>query len=480
MLQCIFCTMLLVFSYSVKTVAMQTEDQFYESRKSTIQKAYCDYLGADVSKVMLPKIGIALSGGGFRALIESSGFLEAISELGLWDATSCIAALSGSVWGLGAYLAAQQVDPKFSSADLSRLIKKNISRKLLDESIFLNADFEKILTEKRAAGQEIGVVDLWGELILNKLLGDMKGHEQLRFSELAPDSQKSPFPLFTSTIDFYEKSNSWWNWAIAVIAGFAHKYELMEISPFKTQCDCFTQSISTNLLNSYFEKYKLLEQKPEPTLSYLFGVCGSAFCISWQDVFNFIQDCYLMKKPKGLFAMFCEEALDEIKDSIVNGRVCPAQVFNFAYDSAILGSDKYLTVGDGGLIANIPLLPLLKRNMDVILVCDASAGAEKGEFKELTKAVAFAQKRGYKTPSLKKPYWARGNVKVFGDPQDKSIPTIIYFKCDLDTTNKYGTLKLEYTADEFDDVHGKIKAAVQAAKTTIKTILLRKAYSMKP
>jgi hypothetical protein len=45
-----------------------------------------------------PTIGIALSGGGWRAMLSSAAFLDGLSEIGLLDAVSYVAGLSGGSW----------------------------------------------------------------------------------------------------------------------------------------------------------------------------------------------------------------------------------------------------------------------------------------------------------------------------------------------------------------------------------------------
>lgn len=82
------------------------EKKFRHRRLNFIRSALAKYLDISESHVDerdIPVIAIAGSGGGYRAMVATSGFLKAAESSGLLDCVTYLAGISGSTWLLSAY-----------------------------------------------------------------------------------------------------------------------------------------------------------------------------------------------------------------------------------------------------------------------------------------------------------------------------------------------------------------------------------------
>jgi phospholipase A2 len=64
------------------------EKNFIKDRKNYIREKFAKYVGVDVEEIDIediPIIGFAGSGGGFRAMIATTGYLSALQDSGLYD-----------------------------------------------------------------------------------------------------------------------------------------------------------------------------------------------------------------------------------------------------------------------------------------------------------------------------------------------------------------------------------------------------------
>ncbi|KAI9276546.1 acyl transferase/acyl hydrolase/lysophospholipase [Sporodiniella umbellata] len=84
----------------------EKEKEFIRTRKERIREAFAFFIGVDQHEVEvedIPTIGIASSGGGYRAMIACSGYLEGFSDTGLLDCVSYMAGVSGSTWAMSQF-----------------------------------------------------------------------------------------------------------------------------------------------------------------------------------------------------------------------------------------------------------------------------------------------------------------------------------------------------------------------------------------
>lgn len=83
------------------STALSLEEKNYLiTRDSIIKKEAEQLVGRTISTNALPRIAVCLSGGGFRAMLGSIGFLSGLQQEHMLDLVSYISALSGSAWAV--------------------------------------------------------------------------------------------------------------------------------------------------------------------------------------------------------------------------------------------------------------------------------------------------------------------------------------------------------------------------------------------
>jgi len=420
----------------------------------------------------LPIVGLVVSGGGERASLATLAFIAALKDTELLDCALYAAGLSGGSWGLGTILANLRFRPERSIFDIKNELKDRFRFDLSDTSQYNKEALFRVLDRKKTAKQFYGFADIWGHAFLERHLGGIAGFENIKFSGILPqDARSFPLPIFTAAID-------------VSLAGCCcrckHKYEALEFTPYCVKSDFLGCCIPMREFNSVFERGFLLDAKPEPSLGYIFGICGSAYSLSPHDMMQYVKEALAKKSggDKGIVA-------NEIWNSFKTGRVCPPLVYNFArgLQNQAVGDDPYLALIDGAFInsgvekvtdcVNLPLYPILQRKAGVIVVLDASDSAASGECLQLRNAFAFAAAHGFNNLPPMIPFKESVNYKIFGIPGQPEVPTIIYIYNGV----SFRTTKFAYTSEEidqlFDFVYQITTGASDDIKEAIKTRSLR-------
>ncbi|KAG1459738.1 hypothetical protein G6F46_007140 [Rhizopus delemar] len=82
----------------------EAELEFIKKRKERMRAAFAFFIGEDEVEVDdIPNIGIASSGGGYRAMVACSGYLHAFNDTGLLDCALYMAGVSGSTWAMSQF-----------------------------------------------------------------------------------------------------------------------------------------------------------------------------------------------------------------------------------------------------------------------------------------------------------------------------------------------------------------------------------------
>lgn len=383
-----------------------------------------------VSYKHLPNISVVASGGGYRAMIASLGLTQGLQNINMLDSVMYMATLSGSTWFLGNWLA-QNVPLRSFRA----LLQEQASTHLLTTPLSMEASY-KTLYKKVKNSQDTSLIDMWGMLLANSFMRNLTpGGRKVYLSELAPnlDAGNFPLPIFTS------------------VGSFNNDYVWFEYSPFEIGSHELGAFIPTKTFNSKFENGVTTSIDAEQTLGFLMGIFGSAFSVNARDLVRIFKD-----KIPGKTLTFALDKITQIMD-FGGWRVTAAKVRNFTYGmrNQAMREKKRLTLMDGGIGFNLPLPPMLRRDVDIYIFCDASTSSEKGG--ALRKAMEYAQKNGYKFPRIDYSILGEQRVSIFMDYNDPSVPMVIYVQNELD----FKTTKFEYTPSEFTQLSNHMIRAVE-------------------
>ncbi|KAL9560832.1 hypothetical protein ACKAV7_015149 [Fusarium commune] len=385
------------------------------------------YLNGIVSNgTTLPRIGIAISGGGYRAMINGTGAIAAFDSRttgstgkgqlgGILQATTYLSGLSGGSWVVGSLYVQNFTTVESiiygSNAFLSSLWQ-------LDDSILegpndlsvtryyreLYQDFQG----KVKAGYNKSITHYWGRSLSYQLVNASDGGPAYTFSSIANDTEfaavRAPMPLIVAvertTGQLQIASNS------TII-----EFNPWEMGSFDPELAAF---VPLKYVGSAFQNASLFNQ---------------AF-LQIQKADNVPE--FLLKAIKNTLADIGEENRD-----IANW---PNPFYKYNPKNNSNADSTILTLVDGGEdLQNVPFHPLLvsDRQVDVIFAIDGSADT-KTRWPNGTSLVATYErsKAGVSTQNNKFPKVPDQNT--FINLGLNKQPT--FFGCDTDSGNSSGPL----------------------------------------
>jgi phospholipase A2 len=406
-------------------------------------------------------IALCLSGGGYRAMLASLGFIKGAQKIGLLNSSMYISALSGSTWMLGNLLARKITTDKI--CDFEKILKERVTNACVNKENILQA-IEN--SKKLIPWRDTELVDIYGICVTERILGD-QDYGSITLSNIIPIPSDFPFPLFTAVCDTTKKTNIL-NWLCSFIAG-STKYEWIEINSYWTEIIRFSKAIKTSFLGSTFSAGNILIKYPEVPLSFILGVCGSAFSLSVKDILNYISEEMSADKKHKTSNRSITDIISAFWESLEHGRICPPRIPNFLYKVprlSKLAQDDEMIIHDAGTDFNLPLPPLLKnvRNIKLIVICDASDNASLEEYPEFKKAKKYASRYKIPFPSVRKPVAKNAYACVFANNSLQNVPVIVYIPL---LKYQYSTFKFSYSTEEFDNVVGYMEQAVLNSRDLI-------------
>lgn len=449
------------------------ENIYYTERLTIAQHNLASLSGGELTTIF-PRIGFAFGGGGLRAMISSLGFMLGAEAIGLLGTCLYISALSGSTWMLGNYYARQR-----SLAETKDCLRTNLQVGFFDDLFPTIRHIAAKLESQYRSNQKLQMAHLWGGLITERTLTDLgdKAHI-IEFSALIPAAEtigdhpdfvlNYPFPIFNAVHPVINHCCS-----CCCIPRPSVRYKWFEITPYHMR-ESFGST--THLLKNIDPNRPTQPGTPNNPLSlgYMMGVCGSAYSVSPSDIATYFQERiqgFFVDKLRRHYAEETETQpqdrnrgilLRAMVETIRHGRLAPTQI--------PLGDEELIFV-DAGLLDNLPLQPLLERNMDIIFICDPSSNAYNGTFPELKKAAAIEQANGRRFPSLRNGKIVSDEIIVFEDKIDASLPILVYFHNPIE----FDTTKMSYTPEEFDRLCSYMENAVMKNAAEIEKIILNKA-----
>ncbi|MBS1988829.1 hypothetical protein JST56_07650 [Candidatus Dependentiae bacterium] len=394
-------------------------------------------LGKRISSQHVPFTAIAGSGGSHRAMVCTLGLLDALDQTGILDAVHYMGGVSGSTWTMASWLA--------HDCSLSNL-KSFLRARVTSNEGIMAYDIKAIATmiyTKIKRKQPVTLADIWGSIVTHQFLVDLPGSgHQVYFSDLAPliKTGRYPLPIFTAVRDH------------------SNPYEWFEFTPF--ECGSIDKHvwIPTKSFGNRFKDGVSYEDYPEQSLGFMIGISSSAYAANVKEIIRAILSrlapLFDNKDQRDEFKNIISFLFDEFMDL----QVSPPKIHNFAKNMSGISyaSKDYLTLIDAGCDFNLPFPPLLRRSINLYIVCDGSNSANVGnKYHPLHGVERYAHDNGYKFPVIN--YSSIGDeVSVFYDPNDASVPTIIYFPNQLN----FSTFKPNYSVEEFNQLYASMRDTV--------------------
>jgi lysophospholipase len=336
----------------------------------------------------LPNIGMAVSGGGYRALMNGAGFLAAADNRtsnstntgqigGLLQATTYLAGLSGGGWLVGSIYT-----NNFSSVEDLRDGSKGSSVWQFGNSIFEGPDNDGIqvlstadyyhtivdeVSAKSDAGFNTSITDYWGRALSYQLVNATNGGPAYTFSSIALEPNfmngDTPFPFLVTD----ERSP---NTKIVSLNSTVYEINPYEMGSWDPTTYAFAP---TQYLGSNFSAGSIPSNEQcvagFDQVGYIMGTSSTLFN---QFILN-INSTAIPDFLKNIFTSILSD-IGEDNNDIAQWSPNPFYHFNNATNRNANSTE--LTLVDGGEdLQNIPLYPLIQpqRHVDVIFAVDSSA-----------------------------------------------------------------------------------------------------------
>jgi phospholipase A2 len=433
------------------------EKAFIQLRLLKVKKAIENLLKHSISNQQIPRISLCMSGGGYRTMIASLGFLMGAQNGGLLDCSLYMAGLSGSTWLMVPWL-----ESKKSITEYKELLKPKITQDLFHGAID-SQEITQALVRKLVFNQPLSLVDMYGALLAQKLLVGFGKDPQDIYLYAQTEYLKEahyPYPIYTAIIPVQE-------------------YEWFEFTPHEVGSTYLKSFVPSWAFGRYFSEGKsVISIEPPMSLGFMMGICGSAFSANLREYLESIEKTINPPQLRELLYM-------AIANPVVGtARISAASVYNpaFTIHNTFLNRFKKITLVDAGIEFNVPIPPLLRidRKADIIIILDASADLRGAP--ALAKAQAYAQQ--YKLPFPVIDYTGIGSkiCSIFHDPNDPQVPVIIYFP--LVNNANYGafnpadfmsshlnTYNFIYTAEQIEQLSGLMAFNVQESLPVIKEVI---------
>lgn len=376
------------------------------NRRPKTKTALESILKVSLPENAVPRIGIAMSGGGVRAATCAYGFIAGLNEIGLLDAVTYAVGLSGSTWLISSFLELGKSVGEYRQEFLQAITQEHLLAPSAITDTFL---------QKFVYNQPMSIVDLYGVYLSNKFFRNIDtdiGRQRVWFSDVRNRVTDGSlmFPLCTAVEISRSKSKPIW----------------FTFSPFEVGSDELGLYVPTWALGRKFLAGVStdLRNPPELRLGFFMGLWSSALSSTFQYTF----DVGVKKYVNNLVMRTIIKNV--LKQTIGPLQFAPINIANpfYGIQSVSYKDLEELTFVDAGLAYNLPITPLLnnKRGVDIIVVLDASGKvhAEEGAG-ELRKAENHIRKLGLAFPKIDYTGITTQAVHVFVDA-DPGTPIVLY------------------------------------------------------
>ncbi len=365
-------------------------------------------LGNDPQKV--PTIALAISGGGYRAMVMAIGLLVGLEKAGLLDYVTWVCSVSGSTWGVAplySYLAKNQGESieTFREKQFRSLSNKGLPS--VSPSQF--KQISDLFLVEAADDQPFTHVNIFGALLANRLLQIVSDNPQrVYLSEQAslPERGLLPIPIYTAA--YAEQSSPQLEW--------------FEYTPWEIGGAWLQQYAPTWAFGRKFDAGKSTNFALEKSLGFHLGTYGAMFGMTFAEAYtNF---------GKFVPSKIVRNIIEKIVKPVGEKRVGWAEVHN--YTKGMPGSkikdQEFIDLIDAGLIINLPFPPVsgdrTERKVDMFIFYDASLTVENGL--HLKKSADYAEQKGIQFPAIQYEGLHTKALSIFKDTQKKNVPVIAY------------------------------------------------------
>lgn len=296
-----------------------TERAFARNRRGRMRHDFARLLDVPVEEVDerdLPVVAIAASGGGYRAMINTTASLQAAKESGLLDTVTYISAVSGSCWALNTLLTIGGGDIDWTLRHLRERIKDPfLAPETLVKLFSVDDESSRLLLSaailKHASrGGDLSLPDVYGTLVSSRLYATEPGTptaeppQPLSLAALKTSTQRQymddgsiPLPIYTTVrhdlptpeelAKMTDGSEGGDNGdgvgkdaaAASEVASKA-TWTWFETTPYEVGSDKLGAFVPTWSLGRVFKDGKTTERVPELGVPVLSGIYASAFCAS--------------------------------------------------------------------------------------------------------------------------------------------------------------------------------------------------------
>lgn len=344
--------------------------------------------GIKSNATALPNIGIAVSGGGYRALMNGAGFIAAADNRtsnstntgqigGLLQATTYLAGLSGGGWLVGSIYT-----NNFSTVENLRDGSKGSNVWKFDNSIFEGPDGDGIqllstadyfntlhdeVDSKSDAGFHTSITDYWGRALSFQLVNATDGGPAYTFSSIAlADNFRAgeiPFPILVT--DSRAPGTE-----IVSLNSTVYEFTPFELGTWDPTTYAMAplrylgSNFSAGVIPSDGECIEGFDQS-----GFVMGTSSTLF----NQALLTINQTSLPSFLRTIFTSILTD-LGESNEDIAQYQ--PNPFYHYNNDTSRVAQSTELTLVDGGEDGqNIPLNPLIQpvRHVDVIFAIDSSA-----------------------------------------------------------------------------------------------------------
>ncbi len=460
----------------VRPSVREFEEAFEHNRTEHTHIAIERFLGHAINREDTLKIGFAGSGGGCRAAIETIGGLVGFERLGMLDTFYAMVGVSGSGWPLKSWLASN-----LSVEQYKRAMMQKFNKTLVEHIQSMGEEdahgIAVLLARKYYNGQHIGLSDIFGALLAQIFLkGFVQKPYQFCLSSLKERIATGECPLIISTAVSVPVNQIRPTIEISPLA--AGSFELQAFCPQHALGRAFqnNQSVPPTTQNLYGAEFFVAKKalsfifsnnvEPEVSsrpaepgevhygheipLASLMGICGSAFAVDlstavlelYQRVApaNFIQDRQALAQVLGAIRSFLPNVVAALtqyvnissdqQSELIRSFLAEDSHYGASFIPHFAHGNAPLPLLDAGMdvvnnrYLNIGVMPLLRRNCDVIVILDSSLDLRDAP--SLRAAETRARQLGLRFPRVDYREINTRNVNLIVDDNDLLAPLIIY------------------------------------------------------